>query len=87
MQILNRNHYHPVVREGDIAGNQDTVLFSNNKYSLENRLVIRRQEMMPDEAGTGITKRMLPSSLRFVPSSPTKDGEEAKGIDIEASVM
>lgn len=60
----------------------ETVLFSNNKYSLENRLVIRA-EMMPDEAGWN--PQRMPILVTIVPSPPTKDGEEAKGMDIEAS--
>ncbi len=60
----------------------ETVLFSNNKYTLENRLVIRA-ETMPDDPDW--SPQRMPILVMIVPTIPNADGEEAKGIDIEAS--
>ena len=60
----------------------ETVLFSNNKYSLENRLVIRA-EIMPDDPDW--SPQRMPILAMIVPTIPNADGEEAKGIEIEVS--
>jgi len=60
----------------------ETVLFNNNKYSLKNRLVIRA-EIMPDDSNWH--PQRMPVLVNIVPTIPNGDGEEAKGIDIEAS--
>ena len=60
----------------------ETVLFNNNKYTLENRLVIRA-EIMPDDPGWD--PQRMPILVTIVPTIPNADGEEAKGVDIEAS--
>jgi hypothetical protein len=60
----------------------ETVLFSSNKYTLENRLVIRA-EIMPDDSSWN--PQRMPILVNIVPTIPNADGEEARGIDIEAS--
>lgn len=60
----------------------ETVLFNNNKYSRENRLIIRA-EVMPDD--TGWHPQRMPILVSSAPTLPDGDGEIAKGIDIEAS--
>jgi len=60
----------------------ETVLFTNNKYTLENRLVIRA-EIMPDDPAWN--PQRMPILAMIVPTLPNEDGEEAKGVDIEAS--
>lgn len=59
-----------------------TVLFNNDKYSLNNRLVIRA-EVMPDD--TDWTPDKMPVILTAVPLEPGVGGEEAKGIQPEIS--
>ena len=60
----------------------ETVLFNNNKYTSENRLVIRA-EIMPDDPDWN--PQRMPILVTIVPTIPNADGEEAKGVDIEAS--
>ncbi|WP_294205913.1 hypothetical protein [uncultured Chryseobacterium sp.] len=59
-----------------------TVLFTNDKYSVTNRLVIRA-EVMPDDAGW--TPQNMPVIITAVPPEPGVGGEEAKGIQPEVS--
>lgn len=59
-----------------------TVLFTNNKYSLTNRLVIRADSMPDDE---GWTPQKMPVIVTAVPLAPGVGGEEAKGIQPEVS--
>jgi len=59
-----------------------TVLFTNDKYSLKNRLVIRA-EIMPDD--TEWTPQKMPIVVTAVPLVPSVGGEEAKGIQPEVS--
>ncbi|WP_294269164.1 hypothetical protein [uncultured Chryseobacterium sp.] len=59
-----------------------TVLFTNDKYSVTNRLVIRA-EVMPDDAGW--TPQNMPVIITAVPPEPGIGGEEAKGIQPEVS--
>jgi hypothetical protein len=61
----------------------ETVLFNNNKFTAENRLVIRA-EVMPDEPGW--TPQRMPVIAMIMPTLLTpKDGEESKGLQIEVS--
>jgi len=61
----------------------ETVLFNNNKFTSENRLVIRA-EVMPDDAGW--TPQQMPIVAMMVAGIPaTGDGEEIRGLQIEAS--
>jgi hypothetical protein len=59
-----------------------TVLFTNDKYSFTNRLVIRA-EVMPDDADWAPKK--MPVIITAVPLEPGIGGEEAKGIQPEVS--
>ncbi|WP_294217343.1 hypothetical protein [uncultured Chryseobacterium sp.] len=59
-----------------------TVLFTNDKYSVTNRLVIRA-EVMPDDAGW--TPQNMPVIITAVPPESGVGGEEAKGIQPEVS--
>lgn len=59
-----------------------TVLFTNDKYSFTDRLVIRA-EVMPDDAGW--TPRKMPIIITAVIPEPGVGGEEAKGIQPEVS--
>lgn len=59
-----------------------TVLFSNDKYSITRRLTIRA-EIMPDDAGWSPEK--MPVIMTTVPPEPGVGGEEAKGIQPEVS--
>ncbi|HVI45157.1 MAG TPA: hypothetical protein VM802_09805, partial [Chitinophaga sp.] len=60
----------------------ETVLFTNDKYTLENRLVIRA-DVMPDDAGW--TPQRMPIVVTATPLVPGVGGEEAKGIQPEVS--
>ena len=61
----------------------ETVPFDNNKFSTENRLTIRA-EVLPDDA-TWNPQRM-PIITTVIPGTPTPgDGEETRGLEIEAS--
>lgn len=60
----------------------ETVLFNNKKNTLENRLVIRA-EIMPDDPDWN--PQRMPIVVTIVPTMPSDDGEEAKGVDIETS--
>jgi len=59
-----------------------TVLFTNDKYSVTNRLVIRA-EVMPDDVGW--TPKNMPIIITAVPPEPGVGGEEAKGIQPEVN--
>lgn len=59
-----------------------TAVFTNDKYTLKNRLVIRA-EVMPDDAGW--TPQKMPVVVTAVPLMPGVGGEEAKGIQPEVS--
>ncbi|MBV9987170.1 MAG: hypothetical protein JO301_05795 [Chitinophagaceae bacterium] len=60
----------------------ETVLLSNDKYSQNNRLVIRA-EVMPDDPGWN--PQRMPLIVNTAPMIPGNDGEESRGIDVEAS--
>ncbi|HEY6900077.1 MAG TPA: hypothetical protein VI233_05515 [Puia sp.] len=60
----------------------ETVLFNNDKYGKEGRLVIRA-EVLPDEAGW--SPQRMPIIVTVVPVKANGDGEEARGIEIEVS--
>lgn len=59
-----------------------TVVFTNDKYTLKNRLIIRA-EVMPDDADWSPNK--MPVIVTAVPLTPGVGGEEAKGIQPEVS--
>ncbi|KMQ61368.1 hypothetical protein ACM46_15170 [Chryseobacterium angstadtii] len=59
-----------------------TVVFTNDKYTLKNRLVIRA-EVMPDDADW--TPQKMPVVVTAVPLVQGVGGEEAKGIQPEVS--
>jgi hypothetical protein len=61
----------------------DTVVFNNNKFSTKNRLTIRA-EVLPDDANW--TPQRMPIITPSIAATPTPgDGEEARGLEIEAS--
>ena len=60
----------------------ETVVFTNNKYTFKNRLVICA-DVMPDDAGW--TPQKMPVVVTAVPLAPGIGGEEAKGIQPEVS--
>jgi hypothetical protein len=61
----------------------DTVLLNNNKFSAENRLTIRA-EVLPDDANWN--PQRMPIITTIIAATPTPgDGEEARGLEIEAS--
>ncbi|WP_208398867.1 hypothetical protein [Pedobacter sp. SG908] len=60
----------------------ETVLFTNDKYTFKNRLVICA-DVMPDDAGW--TPQKMPVVVTAVPLAPGIGGEEAKGIQPEVS--
>ncbi|WP_293313358.1 hypothetical protein [Pedobacter sp. UBA5917] len=59
-----------------------TVVFTNNKYTLENRLVVRA-DIMPDD--TDWTPQKMPVVVTAVPLVAGVGGEEAKGIQPEVN--
>jgi len=59
-----------------------TVVFSNDKYSLNKRLVLRA-DVMPDDADW--TPQKMPVVVTAVPLAPGIGGEEARGIQPEVS--
>jgi len=61
----------------------ETALFRNDKYTAKDRLVIRA-EILPDD--TGWTPQHMPVIVTVAPMTFTpSDGEEARGLEIEAS--
>lgn len=58
------------------------VIFTNDKYTLKNRLVIRA-DIMPDDAGW--TPQKMPVVVTATPLESGIGGEEAKGIQPEVS--
>ncbi|MGE8552323.1 MAG: hypothetical protein ACN6OB_00115 [Chryseobacterium jejuense] len=59
-----------------------TVVFTNDKYTSANRLIIRA-DIMPDD--TEWTPQKMPTVVTAVPLEPSIGGEEAKGIQPEVS--
>jgi len=61
----------------------ETVLFSNNKFSTQNRLTIRA-EILPDD--TTWSPQRMPIITTIIPGTATPgDGEESRGLEIEVS--
>ncbi len=61
----------------------ETVLFNNDKFSAENRLTIRA-EILPDDPNWN--PQRMPIITTIIPGTPTPgDGEESRGLEIEAS--
>lgn len=61
----------------------ETVLFNNNKFTIENRLLIRA-EILPDDADWN--PQRMPIITSVIPTLPVAgDGEIAKGFDVEVS--
>jgi len=61
----------------------ETALFTNNKFSVENRLTIRA-EVLPDDPNWN--PQRMPIITPVIAATPTPgDGEEARGLEIEAS--
>jgi hypothetical protein len=61
----------------------ETVSFNKNKFSAENRLTIRA-EVLPDDANWN--PQRMPIITTIIPGTLTPgDGEEARGLEIEAS--
>jgi len=61
----------------------ETVLFNNNKFSTDNRLIIRA-EILPDDPNWN--PQRMPIITTIIPATQTpKDGEEARGMEIEVS--
>lgn len=61
----------------------ETVLISNNKFTAEDRLVIRA-EVLPDDPGW--TPQRMPIIASAIPTQLTPgDGEDSKGLELEAS--
>ena len=61
----------------------ETVLFNNNKFSTDNRLIIRA-EILPDDPNWN--PQRMPIITTIIPTIQTpNDGEEARGMEIEVS--
>jgi len=61
----------------------ETVLFNNNKFTLQNRLIIRA-EVLPDDADW--TPQRMPVITSVIPGvAVPKDGEQAIGLQIEVN--
>lgn len=60
----------------------ETVLFNNDKYGKDGRLVIKA-EVMPDDQGW--SPQRMPIIVTVVPVKGNGDGEEARGLEIEVS--
>jgi hypothetical protein len=61
----------------------ETVLFNNNKFSADNRLIIRA-EILPDDPNWN--PQRMPIITTVIPTIQTpNDGEEARGLEIEVS--
>jgi hypothetical protein len=61
----------------------ETVVFSNNKFSEQNRLTIRAQ-VLPDDANWN--PQRMPIITSIIAGTPKPgDGEESRGLDIEVS--
>jgi hypothetical protein len=61
----------------------ETILFNNNTFTTESRLIIRA-EILPDD--TDWHPQRMPVITSVIPTLPVKgDGEIAKGLDIEVS--
>lgn len=61
----------------------ETVFFNNNKFSAENRLIIRA-EVLPDDENWNA--QLMPIITSIIPGKSTpSDGEESRGFEIGAS--
>ena len=61
----------------------ETALFNNNKFTAESRLTIRAA-VLPDDANWN--PQRMPIITTIIPGTPTRgDGEESRGLEIEAS--
>ena len=61
----------------------DTVVFKNDKFSVQNRLTIRA-EVLPDDPNWN--PQRMPMITPVIAATPTPgDGEEARGLEIETS--
>lgn len=61
----------------------ETVLFNNNKFTADNRLLIRA-EILPDDPNWN--PQQMPIITTIIPAMQTpNDGEEARGFEIEVS--
>ncbi|MDO3640815.1 hypothetical protein [Mucilaginibacter sp. L3T2-6] len=72
-----------VILAGGVYPLTETVLFTNNKYSLESRLVIKA-EIMPDDPDWSPQDMPIIASVIQGIKTP-KDGDESKGLQIETS--
>ena len=70
------------VAEGTYALNE-TVLFTNNKFTADNRLIIRA-EVMPDDAGW-TPQRMPIIAMTMTGIGVAGDGDEERGLQIEVN--
>lgn len=72
-----------IILAGGVYPLTETVVFNNPKYTAENRLVIKA-EVMPDDANW--SPQRMPIITSVIPGVTTpKDGDEARGLEIETS--
>ncbi len=72
-----------IILEEGVYPLTETVLFNNNKFSAENRLIIRA-EILPDDPDWN--PQHMPVVTSVIPTMQTpNDGEEARGFEIEVS--
>lgn len=72
-----------IILEEGVYPLTETVLLNNNKFTNEDRLIIRA-EILPDDPNWN--PQHMPVIVSVIPGLPTpNDGEEARGLEIEAS--
>lgn len=72
-----------IILEEGVYPLTETVFFNNNKFTAENRLIIRA-EILPDDSNWD--PQRMPIITTVIPTMPTpNDGEEARGFEIEVS--
>lgn len=72
-----------IILEEGVYPLTETVLFNNNKFTAENRLIIKA-EILPDDPNWN--PQRMPIITTVIPTMLTpNDGEEAKGFEIEVS--
>src|SRR5215831_10655595 len=71
-----------IVSEG-LYALTETAVFNNNRFSAQNRLTIRA-EVLPDDANWSPQRMPIITAIIAARATPG-DGEEARGLEIEAS--
>jgi len=83
INVNNKKEAATIILSEGVYPLTETVLFNNNKFSVENRLTIRA-EVLPDDVNWN--PQRMPVITTMIPAKLTPgDGEESRGFEIEVS--